>query len=310
MNNNNTSATTTSPVLKMRSKKYWCSIDSSDVAVIVGLHKYNTDVFSLVMKYWMRSDYNDYNKTYDKIHVEPVEEIQTPETLIAQICKDVENDIEEDTDEMFGDAIEDKINEVCEIAKDDFKEFPNDKKLKALAKIEPADVTSYCNKQMGIKLEKTAIERYEHEYNVKVDALSNYVKKEFYESNHSKWWIGGRVDGMIGIDKVVEVKNRKNRLFDSIPIYEKIQLSTYMYSLNVTHGVLVQMFKNELKVHDTHLDIGWFETVILNKLKKFCDFMDEFVCDDVLKDSFMNIDKTDKKQIEICNTMLKNRLCI
>ena len=122
---------------------------------------------------------------------------------------------------MFGDAIEDKINEVCEIAKDDFKEFPNDKKLKALSKIEPADVTSYCNKQMGIKLEKPAIERYEHEYNVKVDSLSNYVKKEFYESNRIKWWIGGRVDGMIGIDKVVEVKNRQNRLFDSIPIYEK-----------------------------------------------------------------------------------------
>ena len=300
------SAAITSPVLNMTSKKYWCSIDSSDIAVIVGLHKYNTDVYSLVMKYWMRSNYNDYYKTYDKIHVESVEEIHTPETLIAQICKDVE----EDTDEMFGDAIEDKINEVCEIAKDDFKDSPNDKKLKALAKIEPADVTSYCNKQMGIKLEKTAIERYEHEYNVKVDALSNYVKKEFYESNHSKWWIGGRVDGMIGIDKVVEVKNRKNRLFDSIPIYEKIQLSTYMYSLNVTHGVLVQMFKNMLKVHDTHLDIGWYENVILNKLKKLCNFMDEFVCDDVLKDSFMNIDKTDEKQIEICNTMLKNRLCI
>jgi len=289
----------------MGSKKYWCSIDSSDVAVIVGLHKYNSDVFSLVMKYWMRSDYNDYNKTYDKIHVEPVEEIQTPETLIAQICKNVENDTEEDTDE-----IEDKINEVCDIAKHDFKEFPNDKKLKALSKIEPADVTSYCNKQMGIKLEKPAIERYEHEYNVKVDSLSNYVKKEFYESNRIKWWIGGRVDGMIGIDKVVEVKNRQNRLFDSIPIYEKNQLSTYMYSLNVTHGVLVQMFKNELKVHDTQLDIRWFETVILNKLKKFCEFMDEFVCDGMLKDVFMSVDKTDKKRIEMHNTMLKNRLCI
>ena len=70
------------------------------------------------------------------------------------------------------------------------------------------------------------------------------------------------------------------------------------------------MFKNELKVHDTQLDIRWFETVILNKLKKFCDFMDEFVCDDVLKDMFMSIDKTDKKRIEIHNTMLKNRLCL
>ena len=121
--NNNMSASIPSPVLNMTSKKYWCSIDCSDVAVLVGLHKYNTDVYSLVMKYWMRSNYNDYNKTYDKIHVEPVEEIQTPETLIAQICKNVENDTEEDTDE-----IEDKINEVCDIANQDFKEFPNDKK--------------------------------------------------------------------------------------------------------------------------------------------------------------------------------------
>ena len=56
------SATIPSPVLNMTSKKYWCSIDSSDIAVIVGLHKYNTDVYSLVMKYWMRSNYNDYNK--------------------------------------------------------------------------------------------------------------------------------------------------------------------------------------------------------------------------------------------------------
>ncbi len=58
------------------------------------------------------------------------------------------------------------INEVCEIAKDVCNDFPNCKKLKARAKIKPADVTSYCNKQMGIKLEKTAVERYEHEYNV------------------------------------------------------------------------------------------------------------------------------------------------
>ena len=38
--------------------------------------------------------------------------------------------------------------------------------------------------------------------------------------------------------------------------------------------------------------------------------MDEFVCDGMLKDVFMSVDKTDKKQIEIHNTMLKNRLCI
>ena len=294
----------------MTSNKYWCSIDATDIAVIVGLHRYNNNIYSLVMKYWKRSNYDDYTKTYGKIHVESDQQVETRENLITQICMDINIGNDVDTDELLDVVIEDKINAVCEKAKDECNDFPNDKKLKALSKIKPADVTSFCNKQMGIRLEKTAIERYEHEFNVKVDALSNYVKKEFYESDHSKWWIGGRVDGMIGIDKVVEVKNRKNRLFDSIPVYEKIQLSTYMYSLNVTHGVLVQMFKNVLKVQDTHLDIVWFENIILNKLQKFCKFMDEFVCDDMLKESFMSIDETDDILVETQNEMLNNRLCI
>ena len=81
-------------------------------------------------------------------------------------------------------------------------------------------------------------------------ALRKYVKKEFYETEISKWFIGGRVDGMIGIHKVLEVKNRRKCLYNFIPSYEHVQLSTYMYVLGVPRGVWLQKYQNTIKAVD------------------------------------------------------------
>ena len=159
-----------------------------------------------------------------------------------------------------------------------------------------------------MKLEKTAIEQYQEQYNVKVNELRKYVKKEFYETEINKWFIGGRVDGMIGIDKVLEVKNRRKCLYNFIPSCEQVQLSTYMYVLGVPRGVWLQKYQNTIKVVDVDLNTWWYKHCVLRKLERFCNFMDRFVQNLDLNDKFIRTNPTDEEQVNQHNTMLKHEL--
>ena len=56
-----------------------------------------------------------------------------------------------------------------------------------------------------------------------------------------KWGLVGKVDGFSG-GRLVEVKNRKNKLFGRVPNYEKVQLQIYMKMVGVEEATLVESF--------------------------------------------------------------------
>ena len=55
-----------------------------------------------------------------------------------------------------------------------------------------------------------------------------------------QWIIGGRVDGMIEDDTLIEIKNRIYKLFYRLRDYEKIQIYAYLYILGITKAKLVE----------------------------------------------------------------------
>ncbi len=59
------------------------------------------------------------------------------------------------------------------------------------------------------------------------------------------WVIGGRIDGRTEDGSIVEIKNRKSRIFDDIPFYERIQLECYMRIHNSPRIYLVQHLRRK-----------------------------------------------------------------
>jgi hypothetical protein len=59
------------------------------------------------------------------------------------------------------------------------------------------------------------------------------------------WVLGGRVDGVTADGTLVEIKNRRSRIFDDIPFYEKVQLECYMRIFNAPKIYLVQHLRRK-----------------------------------------------------------------
>ena len=53
------------------------------------------------------------------------------------------------------------------------------------------------------------------------------------------WGLGGRIDGFRD-GKLVEIKHRKSRLFDPLPVYDVIQVQCYLQVLDLAEALLIQ----------------------------------------------------------------------
>lgn len=61
--------------------------------------------------------------------------------------------------------------------------------------------------------------------------------------------IGGRIDGITGDKTVVEAKNRIKGLFDTIPVYEKLQIYCYLKILGLSNADLIQKYNDQFRIH-------------------------------------------------------------
>lgn len=79
--------------------------------------------------------------------------------------------------------------------------------------------------------------------------------------------IRGKIDGMMD-GKIIETKKRRNKLFNYIPIYEKIQLECYIWLTGIENVIHVENYDNESVetqyIHDEKL---WNECI--QKTKEF-----------------------------------------
>ena len=110
--------------------------------------------------------------------------------------------------------------------------------------------------------------------------------------------MGGRIDGVVG-GRLVEIKNRRNRLFERVRTYERVQLECYMRLLRVRECTLVQHLRVapamvEERRDDVHADDAFWEGRVLPGLRTFCAAMDAFLGDTDAQDAFFNADEEGK----------------
>tara|TARA_B100000530_G_C15916735_1_gene471544 strand:- start:182 stop:937 length:756 start_codon:yes stop_codon:yes gene_type:complete len=103
-------------------------------------------------------------------------------------------------------------------------------------------INSNINKKRGINAEPTIIQKYQDNNNKKIKHNNSKLYKLYLFDNI---YLCGKIDG-IEDDYLIEVKNRRNRLFKYIPEYEQVQIECYLRLTNLTKAKLIENY-NELQ---------------------------------------------------------------
>lgn len=123
-------------------------------------------------------------------------------------------------------------------------------------------ISSAVSKARGTRHESNAIAMYE----AQTGQIVEENNETFYKTNlgtvTNPVWIGGRIDGLTPT-KLVEVKCRRNRFFQWLPAYEKVQISAYMVMTGRYECDLVQKFNNQIRVATHKFDPDYWASISL-----------------------------------------------
>lgn len=123
-------------------------------------------------------------------------------------------------------------------------------------------VVREVNTKRGIKNEHKGIASYEESKRVKLsDKNSKFYKKCIGATSlGTSVYVGGRVDGLT-IDKVIEVKCRRNRFFNTLPIYEKVQIQAYLFLTGRSYAEVVQQYDGDTRSEEYQVDAEFWDEV-------------------------------------------------
>lgn len=100
----------------------------------------------------------------------------------------------------------------------------------------------------GSKAEDSIKKSVEIQKSIEILKDDVFRKRHLFDVGEYNVFIGGKCDGIAlldGQETIVEIKNRINRLFRTIPDYEKVQLFSYMYIYKLENGVLIENYNHE-----------------------------------------------------------------
>ena len=183
-----------------------------------------------------------------------------------------------------------------------------------------AEQISHCNQQSeNMKVAKEELIRQKHclfghkQEDLLVAKLGNVSQNnaERYDAILGQcklwqWGLCGRIDGFQN-GELIEIKNRKTRLFDPLPVYDVIQVQCYLHLLKLPKGKLIQSLSlgnNEFETQETVIsfDNSLFFNTIIPELNVFIQTLENFCQDTLLQCQFYNT--ADNKKSILFNKML------
>lgn len=149
-------------------------------------------------------------------------------------------------------------------------------------------VVREVNTRRGTQNEHKGIAAYEKSKRVKLHGKnSNFYKKCIGKNRFgSTVYVGGRVDGLTE-DKVVEVKCRRNRLFNTLPLYEKVQTQAYLFLTGKKTVEVLQKFDGCTRSDEYSADAEFWSKVCEAALE-FASDLENLIGDDSAQDEFLS----------------------
>lgn len=155
----------------------------------------------------------------------------TPETIEAIASAASRNEtVDAACETLVGSRdIAEKLNNIPAFSTADARRVIDSVKIKDVPELANS-VVREVNTLRGTKNEDAGIASYERSKRVKLHGKNSTFYKKFIGKNSfgTSVYVGGRVDGLTD-DKVVEVKCRRNHLFNTLPVYEKVQTQAYLF---------------------------------------------------------------------------------
>jgi hypothetical protein len=112
------------------------------------------------------------------------------------------------------------------------------------------EIRGMVSKRRGIANENTILDQYEVDRDVKVVERNTKMCRKVY----SNFKLCGRTDGYVPSENRIVDSKERTRVWDTVPIYDEIQLRCYMDMTGVTESELVERFPNGQTRHTKFLN--------------------------------------------------------
>lgn len=129
------------------------------------------------------------------------------------------------------------------------------------------DTKSIQNCTLGIKNESQILNEWCNSNNINAKK-PDLKKKKLFDLNNS-WILSGIPDALTDTNELVEIKHRSKYVFDQIPIYDFIQIQSYLqlYDMKICH--YIQYYDGNLYSEKIYRDDSYWILHILPKILEF-----------------------------------------
>ncbi len=254
---------------------YECRINSCNLAILVNKNPYG-NIKELTLNYWKKINPEEFKKFNISVEsdIEKIKKISKKHKI--NIKKEFKDCINSDDILIMKNNREEVFKKISLIKNKEDKE--------ELQKT----FTSLTNKNFGVKKESSVIDKYSNILNKKINTKSNLYKKNIIKYNTINWVLVGKIDGMVEDNIIIEIKNRIHRLFYSLKEYEKVQIMSYLYLINLNEAHLVESYKDDINSIIINYDDDYWINEVLTPLYKYIYFFDTFLNSDKLKYDVIN----------------------
>jgi len=231
------------------------TIRASDVAACIGKNPYKS-VNEMIDIYVNKCKGDKLDHSYDisKCDLEKLIEVVSPtRKKELELC-----DNEKDYNLLHQNIIKNISRESVKAKDNKESKIIENKLVENIPDVCKKCIKTEINTKRGIVYENKNLNNYEKNNhksvksrNSKIYYLKILTKEDFILR------ISGKVDGIEGMgdDQIlIETKNRRRRLFDEIPEYEKVQMCIYMKMTNIKTSKLLQYYDDEEGVIDYDYD--------------------------------------------------------
>lgn len=250
---------------------------ASELSVITGHNKYEkpSKVIDKILnrnkiakRYIPKSKIEEQLLTLDKTNLESIKnelKLDTTATL-----KQIED--------MIKQQVSKSLNE--NISEDESKKKVNDvlKTMPVLNKCLEKSVEQDLRMKRGNIKENSNLNKTQNKQNIIIDKRNSQIyEKVIYIDTEKEFSIiiRGKCDGEVNEEYIVETKNRRNKLFNSIPDYEKVQLNAYMFITDKEKSLHIECYNEEQNSTEYHFDKFFWDDCS----EKLIDFINQnIVC--------------------------------
>lgn len=235
-------------------------LKASNVAAMVGRHRYKprSEVLDELMKKYAP------DKFMGKTKEDKAEEALAVSSIAKEVLKSALNIKAQNSTQ-----VQQVFNEARDRINFDSK-LNNEQKAEVIEHIRSKVYTTH-----GTRSEDKTSDKVQVDEGVHLVRDDSFYQIEVCRLGDTRYVIVGKIDRIEerpdGSRVLVEIKNRANRLFNSVPEYEFIQIQVYLQMLGLVHARLVEQYNNQVKSHEVNRDEETWVNEILPELQKFCE---------------------------------------